>query len=183
MQLIYLVQHGDKEREPGDPGLTSAGRQQAAKAGRWLRSAGVRSLYSSPLRRAWQTAQGIASVTGLEVVMDARLRERLNWSAGSFADFAAEWSRSERNRDFVPAGGDSSRQAGERLRAFVIEQSGMPGPVAAVTHGGVTRDLLRTLLGDDDVRVQQLGEDMPPCAITTVHDLGVTDIAVVRHLM
>jgi hypothetical protein len=60
--------------------------------------------------------------------MDARLRERLNWSAGSFADFAAEWGRSERNRDFVPAGGDSSRQAGERLRAFVIEQSGIPDP-------------------------------------------------------
>jgi broad specificity phosphatase PhoE len=183
MPLIYLVQHGDKEREPGDPGLTSKGQRQAAMAGQWLRSAGVRSLYSSPLRRAWQTAQGIASVTGLQVVMDARLRERLNWSAGSFADFAAEWSRSERNRDFVPAGGGSSRQAGERLRAFVIQQSGVPGPVAAVTHGGVTRDLLRTLLGDDDARLQQLGENVPACAITTLHDLEVTDIAVVHHLM
>jgi broad specificity phosphatase PhoE len=181
MPLIYLVQHGDKGHEPGDPGLTSTGRQQAALAGQWLRSAGVRSLYSSPLRRAWQTAQEIASATGLEVVMDTRLRERLNWSAGSFADFAAEWSRSERNRDFVPAGGDSSRQAGERLRAFVIEQSGMPGPVAAVTHGGVTRDLLRTLLGDDDARVQQLGENVPACATTTLHDLEVRDIA--GHLM
>jgi broad specificity phosphatase PhoE len=183
MPLMYLVQHGDKERAPGDPGLTAAGRQQAAMAGQWLRSVGVRSLYSSPLRRARQTAMGIASVTGLEVVMDARLCERLNWSRGSFADFAAEWSRSERDRDFVPAGGDSSRQAGERLRAFVIERSGLPGPVAAVTHGGVTRDLLRTLLGDDDARVQQLGEDIPACAITTLDDLEVTDIALVRHLM
>lgn len=183
MPLIHLVQHGDKERGPGDPGLTSSGRRQAALAGQWLRSAGVRSLYSSPLRRARQTAEEIASVTGLKVVMDARLRERLNWSAGSFADFAAEWNRSERSRDFVPAGGDSSRQAGERLRAFVIEQSGRPGPVAAVTHGGVTRDLLRTLLGDDDARVQQFVESVPACAITTLRDLDVTEITVVRHLI
>lgn len=42
---------------------------------------------------------------------------------------------------------------------------------------------IRTLLGDDDARVQQLGEDMPACAITTLDDLEVTDIAVVRHLM
>lgn len=27
---IYLVQHGDKERSPGDPGLTELGRRQAA---------------------------------------------------------------------------------------------------------------------------------------------------------
>ena len=114
--------------------------------------------------------------------MDARLRERLNWSSGSYADFAAQWSRSERDRDFVPAGGDSSRQAGERLLAFIADQSGLAGPVAAVTHGGVTRDLLRTLLGDDDVRVRQLGEDIPACAITTLQDLEVRDIAAIRHL-
>jgi broad specificity phosphatase PhoE len=30
MVLVYLVQHGEKEHLPGDPGLTDAGRQQAA---------------------------------------------------------------------------------------------------------------------------------------------------------
>jgi hypothetical protein len=33
MPLFYLVQHGDNERVPGDPGLTSAGRGQAAGQG------------------------------------------------------------------------------------------------------------------------------------------------------
>jgi broad specificity phosphatase PhoE len=183
MPLIYLVQHGDKERVPGDPGLTDVGREQAVRAGQWLRFIGVSSLYSSPLRRAWQTAEGIASVTGLEIVIDARLRERLNWASGSLADFHADWSQAERDRDIMPAGGDTSRQAGERLRAFVMDQSASPGPVAAITHGGVTRDLLRTLLGDDDVRVTRLGDGIPPCAVTTLCDLEVLDVAAVRHLL
>ena len=91
--------------------------------------------------------------------------------------------RSERDPEFVPAGGESSSQAGERLREFVIERAGFPGPVAAVTHGGVTRDLLPTLLGDDDVRVRQLGYEVPACAITTLQDLQVRDVAAIRHLM
>ncbi len=182
MPLIYLVQHGEKERIPGDPGLTSAGCRQATMAGRWLRSVGLHSLYSSPMRRAWQTAEGIAAVTGLEIRMDARLRERLNWPGGTFADFLADWSHSELDRDFVPAGGDSSRQAGERLRAFVIELIAVPGPVAAVTHGGVTCDLLRTLLGDDHALVKLLGAGIPACAITTLDELNVLDIAAVGHL-
>ena len=64
---------------PGDPGLTGTGREQAIHTGRWLRGQGIRALYSSPMRRARETAEGIASVTGLTVRYDARLRERLNW--------------------------------------------------------------------------------------------------------
>jgi broad specificity phosphatase PhoE len=44
MALDYLVQHGDKKRLPGDPGLTGKGRQQAAMTARWLRSAGLQAL-------------------------------------------------------------------------------------------------------------------------------------------
>jgi broad specificity phosphatase PhoE len=99
--------------------------------GQWLRSVGTRSLHCSPLLRARQTAEGIASVTGLAIVMDARRRERLNWASGNVADFHADWTARNGTGDFVPAGGDSSRQAGERLRAFVADQSVMPGPVAA----------------------------------------------------
>ena len=76
MAVAYLVQHGEKEPVPGDPGLTQAGRQQA---GRWLHGRGVQALYTSPLRRARETAEAIASVTGLAAQPDARLAERLNW--------------------------------------------------------------------------------------------------------
>jgi broad specificity phosphatase PhoE len=52
MAVVYLVQHGEKQGLPGDPGLTAKGRQQATAAGRWLHGLGVHTLGSSPLRRA-----------------------------------------------------------------------------------------------------------------------------------
>jgi broad specificity phosphatase PhoE len=68
--LAYLVQHGDKQRLPGDPGLTRKGRQQATDTRRWLRGLGVRALYSSPLLRARETAGCSASVAGPAVQLD-----------------------------------------------------------------------------------------------------------------
>ena len=84
--LVYLVQHGEKEPVPGDPGLTRTGREQALHTGQWLRGLGITALYGSPMRRARETAEGIGSVTGLTVRLDARLRERLNWDGSQTFD-------------------------------------------------------------------------------------------------
>src|SRR5262250_1237970 len=98
--MVYLVQHGDKEPLPGDPGLTELGRQQATRTGRWLSGLGVGALWTSPMRRARETADCIASVTGLAVQPDARLRERLNWDGGMpFDAFLAVWARTAHDRD------------------------------------------------------------------------------------
>ena len=183
MTLAYLVQHGEKEPLPGDPGLTGTGLEQATRTGRWLRDLGMRALFSSPMRRARETAEGIASVTGLEIRPDARLRERLNWDGSlPFDAFLALWARTMRDRDWVPADGESSRQAGARLRQFLADLAGTPGPVAVVTHGGITLDLLRNLLGDDGVPPPMLAAGVPPCAVTAVDDLSVVMIASVAHL-
>src|SRR5215470_11660113 len=106
--VIYLVQHGEKEPGPGDPGLTALGREQAALTARWFRRAGLTAVYTSPLRRARQTAQPIAAAAGLAVQVDDRLRERMNWDGAEPLDrFLAEWDRSTRDRDFVPGSGES----------------------------------------------------------------------------
>ena len=59
-----------------------------------------------------------------------------------------------------------------------------PAPVIVAAHGGVTGDLLRTLLGDD--AVPELADGVPACAITTLDvvgaDITVLDIANVDHL-
>jgi broad specificity phosphatase PhoE len=183
MTVVYLVQHGEKEPEPGDPGLTAAGREQAARTAQWLRDFGLSAVYSSPLKRAWETAENIASESGLAVRRDVRLRERANWDGDQpFDDFVAEWARCLVERDFVPGGGDSSRQAADRLRAFLLDVSAEPGSVVAVSHGGVIVDLLRTLLGDGAVPHTLLYEGVPSCAITTIHNLEVIEIASVVHL-
>jgi broad specificity phosphatase PhoE len=181
--VIHLVQHGEKEPMPGDPGLTALGREQAAVTARWFRRAGLAAVYSSPLRRARQTAEPIAAAACLPVQVDDRLRERVNWEGTEPLDrFLADWDWSTRDRDFVPGGGESSRSAGERLRGFVAGLAGGPGPVAAVSHGGVTTDLLRTLAGDDALPPRLLDDGIPACAITTLEDLEVIAIAHIGHL-
>ncbi len=183
MTITYLVQHGEKERLPGDPGLTEPGRQQAMRTGQWLRDLGVRALWTSPMRRARETAECIASVTGLAVQPDARLRERLNWDGDRpFEAFLALWARTTQDRDLVPEGGQSSRQAAARLQAFLTDMRGLPGPAAAVTHGGITVDLLRNLLGDDALPPGALEAGIPPCAITAIDDMSAVMIASVSHL-
>jgi broad specificity phosphatase PhoE len=136
------------------PGLTPAGRRQASRTGRWLHGRGVQALYISPMQRARETADRIASVTGLAVQPDARLAERLNWDCSQpYQAFLALWARTTSDRGFAPPDGESSRQAGPRLQAFLVGLPGTPGPVAVVTHGGITTDLLRNLLHDDACRL------------------------------
>ncbi|MGW1973892.1 histidine phosphatase family protein, partial [Streptomyces tubercidicus] len=110
MTVFHLVQHAEKERLPGDPGLTEAGRRQAARTADRLWHLGVRAVFTSPLRRARETAAPIASRSGLPVQEDVRLRERMNWdSSRSAEDFLRDWAASVEDRDFLPASGDSSR--------------------------------------------------------------------------
>jgi broad specificity phosphatase PhoE len=181
--LIYLVQHAQKQAGTGDPELTAVGHDQAARTARWLSRVGLTAVYSSPQRRARQTADAIAAATGLEVRLDDRLRERMNWDGRSpLSDFLAEWDRCTRDRDLVPAGGDSSHQAGARLREFLAERIDEPGPVAVVSHGGVTVDLLRTLLGNTVLPGHLIADGVPPCAITTFDGLAVVAIAGTDHL-
>ena len=180
---ILIVQHGEKERLPGDPGLTEAGRRQAEVTARWVRSRyEVTRVVTSPLRRADETAAPIARQLGLEVEADDRLRERMNWAGEpeqTLAAFASEWRRASADRSFVPRSGDSSEQAAARLLAAVAdlaEQAGDDGQVVVVTHGGVTVDAIRTLLGDERVRAQRpslIDDGVPSCAVTTFRQEAV----------
>lgn len=97
-------------------------------------------------------------------------------------DFLKHWAATTEDRDLVPACGDSSRAAAERLRACLTDLTEGPGPIALVTHGGVTVDLLRTLIGDHAVPNELMQHSVPSCAITTLEHLSVVDIASVAHL-
>ena len=66
---VLLIQHGEKVRSPGDPGLTATGRRQAAAVAAWLstNSSDIESIWASPLRRARETAAPIAAALALDV--------------------------------------------------------------------------------------------------------------------
>jgi 2,3-bisphosphoglycerate-dependent phosphoglycerate mutase/probable phosphoglycerate mutase len=156
--------------------LSAAGIEQARLTARHLSGLPSARLYSSPLRRARETAEIIAGELGLAVRLDDRLRERMNWGDGASPQtrdaFLVEWDRATRDRDFAPSSGDSSRAAGARLASLLDDlarQGG--GDVALVTHGGVTVDLLRNLFADEVIRarnpdVDAITSGVPGCAIT-----------------
>ncbi len=83
MTSLILVRHGETDwnvegryQGQADPPLNERGREQARKAASEI--AGLRPdvIYSSPLRRAWETAQIIAEAAGIpRAIPDPRLKE------------------------------------------------------------------------------------------------------------
>lgn len=148
---IFLIRHGQKLPEIGDPGLTEIGFQQAQETGRWLQQFPIEKIISSPLKRTTQTAREIATLLGQEYSQDDALRERMNWSdpALSRDDFIAEWTRSTQDRAYIPRFGDSSLATGQRMQTLVQTIVREHRSAVLVTHGGAILDYLRTVFGDD----------------------------------
>ena len=84
MSKIFLVRHGqDVDNATGilngrrDTELTELGRKQAKKVADKLSDNDVQIIYTSPLRRAYETARIIATELGIkEVIADEHLTER-----------------------------------------------------------------------------------------------------------
>jgi broad specificity phosphatase PhoE len=148
---LVLTRHGQSygnlDRSLGpDTGLTDLGREQAARLGAWLDGQGYRfsALYCSPLRRARQTAEIVNDHLGLEVVLDAGLREtevpyleRLPERAEPLGveappPFSAEY--------------EQMRARVARATARILAEN-LAGQVLVVAHGGTLGTMVRTILG------------------------------------
>ncbi|MGK2947362.1 MAG: histidine phosphatase family protein, partial [Acidimicrobiales bacterium] len=173
-------------RAAGDPGLTKLGHQQAATVAAWLSEGrgDIASIWSSPLRRARETAAPIAAALELDAQTDPRLRERMNWDDDAIGldAFLAEWQRASADPSYQPTVGDSAIDAADRFIAALaeIEQRTRAGAVVVVAHGGVTVDSLRALVGDEAVTTADpdlIAHGVPCCAITTLRvDDGVVTV-------
>lgn len=192
---VEIVQHAEKERLPGDPGLTELGLQQALATARWLGSDEPPvAVWSSPMRRALETATPIAEQSGVALRVDPRLRERMNWddpTVQTIEEFLDEWRATSQDRSYQPRSGDSSLQAASRFLAVLADIAAgcSAGRVVVVTHGGVTTDLLRDVLGDAGLRSRAsslIEEGVPCCAVTTLQATAggwaAKSIAVRDHL-
>ncbi len=191
-----MVQHGEKVRSAGDPGLTEEGHRQAETVAAWLASTrpDIDAIVVSPLRRARETAAPIAAALGLVVTTDARVRERMNWDDEdrlSLDAFLAEWTAATVERSYQPAVGDSSIDAADRFIAALLDlEGGDARVVVVVTHGGVTVDTLRTVAGDDavnDANPDLIAHGVPSCALTrllvTRDAISVADYPSTGHLV
>ena len=71
MELL-LIRHGlpehveNRDGKPADPPLSELGRVQARRLSEWLARERIDRLYTSPMARAYQTAEPLAERFGLE---------------------------------------------------------------------------------------------------------------------
>lgn len=172
---LILIRHGETAwnratRIQGhtDIPLNSVGLTQAERLAQALVDEPLAAIYSSDLARARQTAEALARVQGLDVRLDAALRERafgrfegLSWDeiTQRYPEDAARWRR--READFDVGGGESLAVFSARCRAAVLRiAAAHPGQsIAIVAHGGVLDCLYRAATGValDAPRSWQLG--------------------------
>jgi len=160
---LILVRHGQTDwnvngRYMGwtDEGLNEEGLRQAGILARRLERWPIGAAYSSPLKRAWRTAETVARPHALPVETAEDLGEmRIGAWEGMFAgDIAARypdlWKTWRTNPgDFRMPGGESLGEVRERVvRALGLIMDNSEGKmVLAVTHDVVVRLLVAHCLG------------------------------------
>jgi broad specificity phosphatase PhoE len=150
---VLLVRHGETDDNAADrfqgrldTPLNARGRAQSLALADALAVEGLRALYSSPLRRARETAEIVAGRLGLELVLDARLMEADagDWSGLLYteidaADAGAFDAWRAREPGFRFPGGESVSEQTQRVAAALLDVAAGPLPALVVTHGGCIR--------------------------------------------
>jgi len=151
---LVLARHGETDynrhgRWQGhlDIPLNEAGRRQAAALAEALRGERLDAVFTSDLARARHTAAVVADRLGLQLEVDARLRERRfgAWEGLSSAEIARlhpiDWERWQRGDGHGPPDAERYEAVRERVRAavLVIGQRYPTGGVLLVGHGGPLR--------------------------------------------
>ena len=160
--MLILVRHGETEvnrlgriQGAGHAPLNASGRRQAMAVARGLAPDAPFALYSSPLRRAVQTAQAISDRTGIHVVREEDLSEM---DVGDFDGLSGPQLRKlfpgvMRMWDHNPAeavmpGGESLSVVRDRAWRAVLELARCHAAetVVAVTHNFTIQTILCTAL-------------------------------------
>ena len=156
MQL-WMIRHALPVRVEGvagaaDPGLAPEGHDQARRLAEWLQGGPVDAVWSSPLRRARETAAPLAAALGVDVVIDDDLAE---WDRHADSYIPLEELKAEgdpRYQELVDgtwADEDEGAAFAVRLLAAVdrVIAAHPGGEVAVVCHGGVINVYLAHVLG------------------------------------
>lgn len=138
-----------------DTDLSPTGIRQADAIAEKLAEDKIAAIYSSDLKRSYETAEDLAARTGHKIITDSRLRER---SLGIFEGLSMEEVKRKyphefnlyktAGPDYVVPEGESRRQQFERAIDCIKEivERHSPGRIVIVTHGGVLNGLFRYVL-------------------------------------
>lgn len=154
MNKFYLIRHGEKEKIKGDPSLTSKGKEQAFKTGLFLKNKNIVRIFSSPFKRTRETSEEINKSLNVDIEINERLKERMNWGTipeQTLEELLVEWDKATRERDYVPAGGISSRQSGSNMTDVLntITSSQPHSATVIVAHGGIIMDFIRNIASEE----------------------------------
>lgn len=153
MTTILLARHGETDwnrdnrfQGHADPPLNETGRAQAAELAAALADEPLAAVYSSPLRRAFETAEIVAAPHGLEPVLLDALREVDvgSWQGLTRAEIEerfpeqfARWLHYEEGWE----DGETYEEMGRRVIAglFGLAAAHEGERILVVTHGGPVR--------------------------------------------
>lgn len=154
--MIVFVRHGETSANRdglllgrSDPPLTARGRGQARAVAAAVATTAATRVVSSPLRRARETADEIASALQLEVELDDRLIEVSYgaWEARRLTDVSpTDAGRWRADTTFAPPGGESLQVVGARMASFCEEHIG-GATVIAVSHVSPVKAAVTWALG------------------------------------
>ncbi len=132
-RVLFLVRHGETDwnrehRIQGwtDVPLNEEGLRQAQHLAESLRSYNPRRVFTSDLLRSRQTGEILSQHLGLPLTIDHRIREvhrgeldgfLVDLARLEYPEFFEAWERTP--YDARPPGGESARDAEERVRAFL----------------------------------------------------------------
>ena len=158
MELL-IIRHGlpvriDDAQGPADPELSDAGHDQARRVADWLRHEKITAVYTSPMRRAVQTAAPLAEVLGLEPVVDDEVAE---FDRGQHFYVPIEELKAARDPRYeaLMKGESMDEVDPYTFREVVtvaierIIEANRGGTVAIVCHGGVINAYASHVLGID----------------------------------
>lgn len=162
-RFVYLVRHGEttfnvEGRLPGQlegVALTDKGRRQAYQAAVSLSGVPLSAVISSPLERAYETAQALARGGGLEVRLDLRLKDTDVglWAGQKIGDLEKNdpaWKAFVEHPDEPPPGVESLVQVQQRAMAAmqdILADASLGNFIALVAHADVVKLILATYLG------------------------------------
>ncbi|WP_298289007.1 histidine phosphatase family protein [Thiomonas sp.] len=162
---IIALRHGETDwnaasRIQGhtDIALNARGLEQARLTALALADEPVAAVYASDLQRAWQTAQAIAALHGLEVIRDAALRERCfgEFEGHSFAALqplypalCERWR--QRDPEFAAPGGETLREFAARAQGALLRIAARHAGqlIVVAVHGGVLDAFYRAATGQE----------------------------------
>lgn len=173
---FYFVRHGESEGNAAgimqghqEHPLTDLGREQARATGRWFAAAeaSVGTVFASPLSRAFETAEIIASTAGLpapEALPSAMELDTGRFTGLSFAEIQEQHPQEYRefvagSWEVVPEAERTTSLAGralqtwERMVAAANTLGSSPATVMTVTHGGMLQWIFKVTFGVTPERV------------------------------